>query len=77
MSQSITQRALLARINRTLRPEGDCVRACPERSRSRFHSLGRYYRIDFRRNFLVEAHLDLEACGRDLKVLRDDELLAS
>ena len=61
----VSPRALLARINRKLVHDGECMKTC--RSDSRWwHDLGDYYVVDLSRNFLTHKHYDLEEWGRDL-----------
>lgn len=70
----VTSRALLQRINRRLRQEGEKV--CAYRGGPSWTQLGDYYRIDVSRNFLCEGHVDLEKLGRSVGVLRLYEALA-
>jgi hypothetical protein len=35
--------------------------------------LGQFYVVDYKRNFVVKDHVNPEALGRDLGVLRDYE----
>ena len=73
--QHITERALIARLNRRLADDGQQIKTCREGSRS-FPTLGRYYivRIDF--NAVDTPDIDLEGWGREMGVLRDNESLA-
>ena len=70
----VTIPALVQRINRVLRKEGEQLR----KSRGlRFWSdLGDYYIVDLYRNFIVAGHVDLESLGRELRVLRESERLS-
>jgi hypothetical protein len=70
----LSERALLARINRALAKEDEGLRRCREDSRD-FHNLGRYYRVDYFHNGIVGTDVDLESLGRELKVLADWEVL--
>jgi hypothetical protein len=76
---TVTERALLQRLNRKLAEIDEVVR----KSRPIFDrggidphwpiydsNTGKYFRIDTRRNWLEEAHVDLEALGREVGVLR-------
>ena len=65
----VSKRALLQRINRALAKQDQMVRT----ARRLDHNLGWYYRVDYMQNFLVEAHVDIEALGRDIGVLREWE----
>lgn len=55
---SVSENALIRRINRRLHHEGQRIRTCPYNSRD-FHELGRHYAIDDR-NCIVAKHVDLE-----------------
>jgi hypothetical protein len=69
----ITLRALIARINRKLKPEMEALKATRgERARA---DLGDFYIVDVGRNFLVASHVDPETYGRELGVLRDYEVV--
>jgi hypothetical protein len=60
----VTERAALQRINRRLGPN-EAMKA------ARGHAvtdLGRYYIVSFRKNCVLERHVDLEAFGRKLGV---------
>jgi hypothetical protein len=63
----VTMRALLQRINRRLAHNDEKVKAL--RGDRWRHELGDYYRIDLRVNGIIDKHVDLEALGRELKVL--------
>jgi hypothetical protein len=69
----ITMRALIARINRKLRPEMETLKAT--RGRLDGVDLGDFYIINFERNYLVAARVDPEAYGRELGVLREYEVV--
>lgn len=71
----ISERALLARINRKLKPDYEALRRAREDSCG-FNELGRYFLLDLYRNAVVEMHVDLEMKGRELGVLRDYETLS-
>ncbi|MFC4252846.1 hypothetical protein [Sinimarinibacterium flocculans] len=68
---ALTERTLVARINRALRRDDAdmIVRVCRDSSRDRLY-LGRYYAVDPTRNCIVDKHVDLEALARALSVLR-------
>jgi hypothetical protein len=77
----VGERALIARINRRLKEEDRQLR----RARGFYDSqgywnedtdLGRYYIIDWRRNFVVDKCIDLEECGRSCGALAAWECLA-
>jgi hypothetical protein len=70
----VSKAALVARINRKLKPDWEMVRATRgERWRP---ELGDWYAVDLRRNAILATHLDLEEYGRDLGVLREFEAFA-
>lgn len=66
---SISDRALLARVNRRLakQDEPSLVRVCREDSRC-FNDFGRYYATNYS-NHLVASHIDLEEWARELKAI--------
>jgi hypothetical protein len=72
MEVRISERALIKRINRKLKPEYKQLRTAQGSS----ESLGRYYMVDVCRNFIQDYKVDLEVLGRDLKVLATFEKLA-
>ncbi len=55
---AISQRALVARINRKLKKDHQSLRACRENSRS-FHNLGNWYVVDTDMNAVVAKDCDL------------------
>ena len=75
----VSTRAVVARINRKLAEVDEVLR----RSRPHYvegrpfydQNVGEFYRVDTRRNFLVQGHVDLEALGRELEVLKGYEAL--
>ena len=71
---TVTARALLQRINRKLAPDLEKVMACKQSSRS-YNDLGDYYALDQNRNAIIAQHIDLEAWGREMGVLKDWEKL--
>jgi hypothetical protein len=71
----VAERALVARIDRTLRKEGQAIRRCRQDSRSAA-SLGRYYLIDGSLNAVTATHVDIESLGRELGLLKAWERLA-
>lgn len=71
----ITERALVARINRKLEKEGEILRRCRENSRW-FTDMGRYYTVDIVSNAVgARGVSDLESFGRDLGVVKAFERL--
>lgn len=71
---TVTERALLARINRKLRPSLHRVKVCREGSRW-FIDLGKYYEVDLSRNHHLGSISDLRAYGHELGVLKPHEVL--
>lgn len=70
----VTERALIARINRKLSHGGE--KFCIARKGTQLHwNLGRYYVLDFYRNTVVNSHLDLESYGREIGALSELESL--
>lgn len=69
----VTSRALIQRINRRLKPDGEMLK----RSRGALAEgeLGEYYTVDFERNVLGYTRINLEKYGRELGVLADFESL--
>jgi len=79
----ISERALIARINRKLTKDGDqrlkTARGFWDRNRGHWYpdsNLGRHYIIDINRNFIIGTGVDLEALGREMEVLNGWEELA-
>lgn len=71
---TITQNALMKRINRALAKEGERLTVTRgERWRS---ELGDFYVLDVNMNAVVAKHCDPEKLGRELGVLRKWERLA-
>ena len=69
----VTMRAVIQRINRALQSEDRMLRAVRgARAKIEF---GDYYILDTRRNFSLDTHVDPEALGRELGVLKDYERL--
>ena len=70
----VSERALLLRINRRLKSDLEAVKKTRGGPR-RFSDLGDYYWVDYRRNFMLNHHLDLEAVGREMGVLAEWEMV--
>ena len=71
----ITERALIQRINRKLAQ--DDKRLLVSKPSSRWlDTTGRHYLVDVSRNANIDYHVDIEALGRELNVLRDWEQLS-
>jgi hypothetical protein len=69
----VCRRALVVRINRKLAGSGEMLRAA--RGARLRRELGRFYRVDTRRNCLVEKNVDLEQFARKLRSLKAWEAL--
>jgi hypothetical protein len=68
----VSKRAVLARVNRRLRMNGELLK----RSRGRYAAdIGDYYVLDVGRNFIVRKHVDLESLAREIDALADYEQL--
>lgn len=80
----ISERALLARVNRSLAKDDRVVRKSRvliDRGRPGSEpyfnpATGEFYMIDTRFNGMVEDHIDLEDLGREIEVLKPWETLA-
>lgn len=72
---TVTDRALVARINRKL-PDLQKVRTAREGGWMRVN-FGRHYLFDFRTNGVTRSHVDLVALARSLGVMAADEFSAT
>jgi hypothetical protein len=71
---TISERAVLARVNRLLAKDGEILRLC--RTQSRWAAeLGRFYRVDYGRNVIVEKRVKLSTLARKLGTLKPFEVL--
>lgn len=73
---TVSQRALIQRINRALKKEHQAVKI--PRGQRMQQDVGDYYLLDYSRNFVVNADrygLDLESFARELEVMEDWEAL--
>jgi hypothetical protein len=68
----VTERALVARINRALAKEHKALRRCRKDARG-FDFHGAYYLLDG--NTVIDTHVNIEALGRKLSVLGGHETL--
>ncbi len=75
MAYTISKRALIQRINRRLKDDGQVLRTA--RGEGAQIEVGRYYSIDIYHNCLVFKHINLEPYARKLGVLSPWERLAS
>jgi hypothetical protein len=67
----VSMRAVIARINRKLKPDDQMLKIT--RGQRAWLDLGKYYVINFNRNFVVDHHVDPETEARELGVLKDYE----
>jgi hypothetical protein len=70
----VSTRAVIARINRKLKPNGEMLKVMRGRARS---SVGDYCIVNFERNWIANPHVDPEAVGRELGVLEPWEEVMS
>ena len=70
----VGERALIARINRKLKPEGEKLKKL--RGERWLNDLGQYYVIDVTQNSLLHPDVDLEGFARECGALEDWEHLA-
>lgn len=71
---AVSERALIQRINRKLKEDGQQVRTT--RSERMERQVGRHFIVDLTQNLITQQNVDIEALGRKLKVLQDWEELA-
>jgi len=71
----VSERALIQRINRNLRPKSEQLHVCRKNSEW-FHDLGRFHTIQHGTNQVGRRWLDLESYGRELGVLSKSETLS-
>ncbi|HTV96619.1 MAG TPA: hypothetical protein VME42_11455 [Steroidobacteraceae bacterium] len=76
ISVSVSEAALIKRLDRRLSRDDLGIRRCREDSRA-YHDLGRYYVKNVIRNFIVWKDIDLEDLGREFDVLQPCERLQS
>jgi hypothetical protein len=69
----ISMRALIARINRKLRPDDEVLRAA--RGARAKQEFGGFYIINRNRELIVAHHVDPEDMGRKLNAMREWEQL--
>lgn len=67
----VTMDALVQRINRKLKPDGETLKKTRgERWRG---DLGDYFAVDCQKNFIKAQHVDPEVWGREMGVLKPFE----
>ena len=74
MKKTVTERALMARINRKLAHEGQILKKCRADTRS-YQDLGDFYLVNIYQNAVYGQHINLEGLGQELGVLQDWEEL--
>jgi hypothetical protein len=70
----VSERALVARINRKLEGDSEAIRRCRRDSKG-WSELGDYYLIDLEKNCLIAKDVDLQDFARKLGVLANHEAL--
>jgi len=70
-TRSITEKALIARINRKLKPDGQILKKT--RGERAILDLGYFYVIDIYQNISLWTRVDIEAFGKELGVMKDYE----
>jgi hypothetical protein len=70
---SVSRRALIQRLTRTLRAEGEQLKAT--RGTRALLDLGEFYTVDVARNVVCRKNVDLVKLARQLGALRPYELL--
>ena len=68
----VSERAIIARINRRLTKQNEKLIICEETSPN-FAELGRYYIVDLNQNTITGKWFDIERLGTELKVLKGYE----
>jgi len=71
----VTERALFARVDRTLRKRGEMLRRSRVGSTRALLDVGRYYVLDVDRGAVVGHNINLEKYARELGVMQDFESL--
>jgi hypothetical protein len=71
----VSERALIQRINRVLAKQDEVVKTT--RGEKAESELGRHYILNFSFNGIMQKDIDIEACGRELKVLRPWEMMVA
>ncbi len=72
----VSERALVQRINRKLKDDSAVVKKARRTPSMEQDGFGRYFRLDYSGNRIVDKDVDLEVLGRDVDVLRPYEGLA-
>lgn len=72
--KTVSERAVIARINRALAKDGEALRKTRNDSRW-LNDLGHYYIIDANLNTITAQHISLSELGRELNVLKPWEVV--
>ena len=75
MSEPVSERVLLERLNTKLQDREQVLQKCEHLSRA-CEALGDYYLVDFNQNLVIATHVDLEALARQEGCLAEWETLA-
>jgi hypothetical protein len=70
----VSERALIQRINRKLKQDGEQLRRA--KGSQAASTVGDYYVLDTKRNFVASSRVDPEHLGRKLGVLNPWEILS-
>ena len=70
----LSERAVLARVNRALAKNDEILRICRKDSRGHLE-LGRFYSVDLSRDVVKSKGVDLEKWAREMKVMKPYETL--
>jgi hypothetical protein len=68
----VSEKALMARVNRKLAREGERILKSREGSRLR-GNVGEFYLLDVNRNTVTGTHMELEHVAKEVGALRDYE----
>ena len=74
LKTTVTELALLARINRKLTPRDTQLKRCPT-DNPRYLQVGRFYHIATPTGAVLADHIDIECMARELGVLGEGERL--
>jgi hypothetical protein len=69
----LTEKAIIARVNRKLKPDLEMLRKT--RGRMMQSNFGEFHVIDLRRNCILDTHVDPETYARELGVMRGYEFI--
>jgi hypothetical protein len=75
--RAVSERALLARIGRALRKDGQAIRKNRSSTTDNIGGLGAYYVVDEQRGSIAATHVEIEALAREIGVMKSWEELAT